>query len=228
MSALWEGGGWGLSVLLLLGGFQLAFLPKLKGNLGELGIRARLKGIAFDELHDVIVPDGRGGLTQIDHVFLTGDGIRVVETKNYSGRLFGGPRQKTWTQRIKRRSITINNPLRQNWGHTKAVTALVGNDVPVQGHVVVGNQAQFPKGVPDGVLRPGELAAYLKRGQPASRPKGEWVAAWQRLKTAARTDAVSRKAHRRAIAEKHGPDRAVPIGMVMIVAGSIVGAVYYL
>jgi len=226
LTAIWDGGGWLIPAILIITGLQLAVLPRLKGAVGEMGLRWSMKGIADDEMHDVIIPDGRGGLTQIDHLFLAGNGIHVVETKNYQGRIFGGARQKTWTQKIGRKSVRINNPLRQNWGHTKAVEALVGAEVPVHGTVVFGQQAKFPKGMPEGVTRPRELAKLLKQGGASGEPREEWLAAWQRLKTSAKTDTATRRTHREALTAKLGRDYAMPAGAVMIGLGAVTTLLY--
>ena len=226
LTTIWSGAGWAIPVVLVITGFQLVVLPRLKGAVGEIGLRWSLKGIAYDEVHDVIIPDGRGGLTQIDHLFLADNGIHVVETKNYRGRIFGGAREKTWTQKIGRKSVRTNNPLRQNWGHTKAVEALVGADVPVHGAVVFGQAAQFPKGMPEGVMWPRELAKLLKQGGAFGKHRQEWLAAWQRLKASAKTDTATRKAHRETLAAKHGRDYAMPAGVVMIGLGAVTALLY--
>ncbi|MDN3519057.1 nuclease-related domain-containing protein [Aquisalimonas lutea] len=151
----------------------------------------------------------------------------MIETKNYGGRIFGSARQSTWTQRLGRRSIRIQNPLRQNWGHIQAVNALVGDRVPVHGHVVVGGRAEFPKGIPEGVQRPRELAAEFRAEAAAEGPPhAEWNSAWQELRAATRSDAPVRKAHRTALGRKHGVDKATSVGMIMIAAGAVVGAFY--
>lgn len=226
LTAIWDGAGWVIPALLVITGLQLAVLPRLKGTLGELGLRWAMRGLAEGEMHDVIIPDGHDGLTQIDHLFLAGNGIHVVETKNYQGRIFGGARQKTWTQKLGRKSIRINNPLRQNWGHIKAVEALVGADIPVHGAVVFGRPAKFPKGMPEGVMRPRNLASLLKQGGASGKPRQEWLAAWQRLKASAKSDPATRKAHRKALAAKHGRDYATPVGAAMIGLGAVTAFLY--
>ncbi|MFV8834736.1 nuclease-related domain-containing protein [Aquisalimonas sp.] len=223
LEIFWHHGGWVLSAVFILSGLKLVAVPKLKGAIGEVAVRSRLKGLASEELHDCILPDGRGGLTQIDHLYLTGKGIRVVETKNFGGWIFGSAKQKTWTQRLGRRSIRIQNPLRQNWGHIQAVKAIVGDRVPVHGHVVVGGRAEFPKGMPEGVQRPRALASEFRA---EGLPLPEWTKPWQELRAATRGDASARKAHRAGLARKHGVDSAASVGMVMIGAGAALGAFY--
>jgi hypothetical protein len=105
---------------------------------------------------DLIVPDGRGGLTQVDHLALTAAALLVVETKNYGGLILGQARDRTWTQCIGRQRHKLQNPLRQNYSHIKAVQALAPG-VPVSGLVVFTNRAQFPKGQPSGVVMLSDL-----------------------------------------------------------------------
>ncbi|QIT54118.1 NERD domain-containing protein [Aquisalimonas sp. 2447] len=228
LEIFWRQAGWVVPAALLISGLKLAAAPKLKGLVGELAIRARLKGLATDELHDCILPDGRGGMTQVDHLYLTGKGVHVIETKNYGGRIFGTAKQKTWTQRVGRRSIQVQNPLRQNWGHVQAVKALVGDRAPVHGHVVVGGRAQFPKGEPAGVQRPRELAAEFRAGEGESPLPTEWTLAWKEVRAAVRLDPSARKAHRAALTRKHGLDKATLGGTVMVAAGVLMSVFYLL
>ena len=149
---------WLLPFGLALLATKVLFLPKLRGRVGEARVGALLDRVGADTLHDVILPDGRGGLTQIDHLVLTGAGILVVETKNYSGMVFGQEREAQWTQRLGRRSYRFQNPLRQNYGHVQAVKALAPG-APVLGRVVFTDDARFPQGAPEGV----SILADLRR-----------------------------------------------------------------
>ena len=92
-------------MLLILFGIGLlkAFKPYLKGKFGEFAVQAHVK-LYLDEryilINDVTLPDEQGGTTQIDHIVLSPFGVFVIETKNYKGWIFGGERQKMWTQKI--------------------------------------------------------------------------------------------------------------------------------
>ncbi|MCI5211859.1 MAG: NERD domain-containing protein, partial [Candidatus Electrothrix sp. ATG2] len=59
--------------------------------------------------------------TQIDHILITMRGILVVETKHYTGWIFGNARQKKWTQVIYKKKYRFQNPLHQNYKHILAV-----------------------------------------------------------------------------------------------------------
>ncbi len=106
------------------------FLPKLKGATGEWAVnRALLNGLNTAEyrvLHDLLLPDGKGGQTQIDHVVVSAFGIFVIETKNWDCWIFGSEDSHMWTLTYPggRKQSTMN-PLHQNEGHVKAIIALL-------------------------------------------------------------------------------------------------------
>ena len=102
--------------------------PWAKGHIGEwcvrLMLRLRLDKAVYFSLHNVTLatPDGS---TQIDHVIVSRFGIFAIETKNMQGWIFGGERQAEWTQKIYKRTFRFQNPLRQNYKHTKALEAML-------------------------------------------------------------------------------------------------------
>ncbi len=138
-----------------------ALLPRLLGWAGEARVGARLKRLLPEVRDDLILPDGRGGLTQIDHLALTPAGLLVVETKTYSGLILGQAHEPTWTQVIGRRRHRFQNPLRQNFAHVRAIEALLP-DIPVEGRVVFAGQARFANGMPEGVCHAADLADELR------------------------------------------------------------------
>lgn len=107
LGQLWSSLWWVL--LLFIGSivFKL-FKPFLKGKLGEFAVATHvklyLKGPEYRLLNDLTLPDGDGSTTQIDHFLLSPYGLFVIETKNYKGWIFGGERQKTWTQKLYKNS----------------------------------------------------------------------------------------------------------------------------
>ncbi|MBK5940212.1 nuclease-related domain-containing protein [Halochromatium roseum] len=183
---------WLLPILLLITLLQ-AYRPRLRGMLGERAVARVLKRYSSYVANDIILPNGLGGLTQIDHLALTPNGILVIETKNYSGLVLGCEHETTWTQVIGRRRHPFQNPLRQNHGHIKAVETLV-TDLTVEGWVVFVGSAKFPKGKPPGVL---DLAG-LER-ELAALPKLEiplpMRMAWEDLIATGRRDQQTRKEH---------------------------------
>lgn len=139
-----------LTVLIAIIIFFSVFLstPRVKGWLGELRVKLCI-GKTEQERQYVIndfrfVHDGRS--VQIDHVAVRPSGVYVIETKNYSGRIYGSDSQKTWTQclaggRIKNK---FYSPVSQNQSHIYHLSQLLGADVYLTGIVVfVQNNTKY-------------------------------------------------------------------------------------
>ena len=107
------------------------------------------KYIAID---NVTIPRGTNRTTQIDHVILSVYGIFVIETKNYTGWIFGSPHQRQWTRIHYREKNYFQNPIKQNWGHIYALSNLL--DVPkwkFRNIVCFTGSSEFKTDVPDEV-----------------------------------------------------------------------------
>ena len=79
---------------------------ELKGEEGELAVQSALiQNLPYEDyqtVNNVLIPNGKGGLTQIDHVVVSSFGIFVVETKNWAGWVFGTGKDKNWTVTFRR------------------------------------------------------------------------------------------------------------------------------
>ncbi|MBO8168185.1 MAG: NERD domain-containing protein [Thermoanaerobacteraceae bacterium] len=109
-----------------------------KGELGEYKINIQLKRLPKDYKHlsDLLIKTDHG-LTQIDHVIISPAGIFVVETKNYSGAIYGKQYDKTWTQVYNNRKQPFYNPIRQNYGHIQSLKAILKGYSQVEFHSVI-------------------------------------------------------------------------------------------
>jgi len=103
--------------------------PWFKGWLGELQINLATKFFlsknTYHLIKNVTVPSD-GGTTQIDHVIVSRFGVFVVETKNLRGWIFGNEGDAYWTQKLYRHSERFQNPLWQNYKHTKILSQILG------------------------------------------------------------------------------------------------------
>jgi hypothetical protein len=90
-------------------------------------------------------------------------GVFVIETKNYTGWIFGDPRHRQWTQVIWGNKFRFQNPLRQNYKHTKAVESFLGLPTTCIHSVVVfvGN-GEFRTQLPLNVTDLAGLIPYIK------------------------------------------------------------------
>lgn len=101
----------------------LSIDKKVKGIAGEFNIRMILSGL-YDKEYFVmnnLLLNVNGTTSQIDHVVISVYGIFVIETKNYSGKIYGKETSANWKQFIHGNEISIHNPIRQNYGHVKAI-----------------------------------------------------------------------------------------------------------
>ena len=112
---------------------------------------ARLERVAFEAVHQVLVPDGMGGFIHIDHLLLTPRGVLVLDTRRVAGLIFGGDQMSDWTVMGRSRRFTFDNPQPALYDRMAAVKALVG-EVPVEGRLLFSNVGKFTKGIPKWVL----------------------------------------------------------------------------
>jgi hypothetical protein len=93
-----------------------------KGELGEYKIDIQLDQLpkTFKYISDLMLPNprSRSGYSQIDHVVIGPSGIFVIETKNYTGDIYGTKNDKMWLRDGKYEFL---NPFRQNFGHMQAI-----------------------------------------------------------------------------------------------------------
>lgn len=150
-----------------------------KGILGEAILKFSafllLDAKLYRRFHNVTLMTDDGS-TQIDHVFVSRFGVFVVETKNLKGWIFGAANQPMWTQKIYRNNFRFQNPLRQNYKHTKAIEAALGlSPEQVFSVVVFVGGSEFKTVMPPNVTYGGGCARYiLSHRQPLS-PTRRWM-----------------------------------------------------
>ncbi|WP_312712799.1 nuclease-related domain-containing protein [Proteiniclasticum ruminis] len=97
----------------------------LKGTIGEDYIQGILLKLPSSNstLRNIYVPTKEGNTVEVDLVYITEVGIYVIESKNYSGWIFGNDQQKYWTQTLKSgEKNRFYNPVWQNEGHIRALS----------------------------------------------------------------------------------------------------------
>jgi hypothetical protein len=116
-------------ILLSLAIFIEVKRPFLIGRSGESFVSGELFQLDpahYKVLNNLLLPSrSHSKTTQIDHVVVSNFGIFCIETKAYSGWIFGNANQEYWTQVIFRYKKRFYNPLRQNYAHVKAVEYLI-------------------------------------------------------------------------------------------------------
>ena len=178
----------------------------LKGWFGEkltaLGLFALLDDRIYHRFHDVIInaPDGT---TQIDHIIVSRYGIFVLETKNMKGWIFGSEKDAKWTQSLYKKKSSFQNPLRQNYRHTKCLAEHLGLDHNLMHSIVffIG-ECELKTKLPGNVMTKG-LTGYIhghKEVLLSDSQLNHAIAAIQSLKA---DKSLNNKVHLKSLEERH-------------------------
>lgn len=139
----------GLSIVLILI-IWLLYRRFVRKSYSQIQIEQVLKPYKQDELKNVILPDGLGGLLEIEKIFLLEQGILILRDYPISGHLFGAEKIEQWTQIVDGRSYKFTNPLHHLEHARQAIRSLIPK-MPVFCHVVFTADSNFPKGKPAAV-----------------------------------------------------------------------------
>lgn len=97
-------------------------------------------------LRNVYVPKGTGETSEIDVIFITQKGIFVIESKNYSGWIFGNEADKYWTASLLNgQKNRFYNPIMQNRGHIKWLRKYLADDTPLFSIIVFSERCELKK-----------------------------------------------------------------------------------
>ena len=163
ISQLFASFWWLLPLLVLIALFKS---PWFKGFIGEVMVnmaaRFFLNKNDYHLIKNVTIPIF-GGTTQIDHIIVSRYGVFVVETKNMKGWIFGGEHQKAWTQQIFKSKHKFQNPLHQNYKHTKTLEQALGlpHEKMISVVVFVG-ESTFKTEMPANVTQGGGYIRFIK------------------------------------------------------------------
>lgn len=109
----------------------------LRRDVGEYGEYLTFYELKFFEksgaklLHNCYLPKSNGETTEIDLLMIHTSGIYVIESKNYSGWIFGNENQNYWVQSLRSgrsslRKEKFYNPIMQNRGHIRWLEKQIG------------------------------------------------------------------------------------------------------
>ena len=114
--------------------------PKKLGEIGENYINYILERIPGENyiINDLIIKDQTGKTTQIDHIVINTNGVFVIETKNYAGRIYGNDLQQEWIQVLNygKSKHQFYNPVKQNASHIYKLKEITGTKLPIKSIVV--------------------------------------------------------------------------------------------
>lgn len=109
------------------------------GKYGEYCLSQHLqhfKSIGCKFLFNLYVPRDNGMTSEIDIIMFHPKGLFVIESKNYSGWIFGHENNKQWTQTLPagRRGChkeRFYNPIMQNATHIRAIREHIDDTIPI-------------------------------------------------------------------------------------------------
>lgn len=128
------------------------FTPEWQGKRGEKFCQHELeklkkKGMEGEVVRNVYVPKKKEGeFSEIDVCWVTQKGVFVIESKNYSGWIFGDDEQANWTVTFPNGSKKrFYNPVKQNKTHVKWLRNELGEDVPLFPVVAFSERCELKK-----------------------------------------------------------------------------------
>lgn len=158
--------------------------------------------------NNLILPLRRGGgTTQIDHIVVSQYGIFVAEIKDYAGRIFAGKDDKVWTQTLLGKQNNKNpfqNPLRQNYGHVKALEDRLSLPREYFHNIVVfSERCEFKTPRIENVLYLSEVSDVIKRFQEPKIGVHDLVSILGKLSYMCQTVDITTEEHIKNIREMH-------------------------
>ncbi len=212
----------------------------IKGWVGEtvgaIAQKLLLDPKIYFPLNNITLETGNG-TTQIDHIIVSKHGIFVIETKNMDGWIFGDAKSAQWTQSLFGKKFRFQNPLHQNYRHTKALQEFLGIDESkLISLVMFWGECEFKTPMPDNVRSTGytgfikkhttvllsdaEVKSFVEAIQIGKMPKGI-------LKSV-----ETRTAHLESLKDRHGstttcPKCASPLVLRTVKSGLRVGSQFY-
>lgn len=136
-----------------------------KGEFGEYASDYVLNNLAITKktyirtIKNVYI-ENNGQTTELDLIAVTEHGIYVLESKNYSGWIFGDLEGKNWTQCLPNgEKNKFYSPYKQNEGHRKKMIKLLGVDPAKVYSLIVFSDRCTLKKVPEST----DSIKFLKR-----------------------------------------------------------------
>jgi len=192
----------------------------IKGWIGEKGTQfgmwLGLDSNVYRRIHNLILP-AKGGTTQIDHVLVSVFGIFVIETKNMSGWIFGNERSPKWTQSIYGKKFQFQNPLHQNYRHTKALEEFLNLPESCFHPIVffIG-ECELKTALPANVLTRG-LGTYIKSHRTQVFSPSEAGDIFNRLSSAKLAPVSTHSLHVSGLRERHNGNSCPKCGAELVV-----------
>jgi len=188
-------------------------INEFKGWMGEkcttLNLWVFLDPKRYHRIDNVIVPS-ENGTTQIDHILVSVYGIFVIETKNIKGRIYAPPNSAKWTQYLSGKKSQFQNPIKQNYRHTKCLSDhLKLNHAFFRPLVFFIGDCEFKTDKPANVIDH-DLAAYIRQFKKPCLSQKQVDEAIKALRQLKMDRSLTKKAHLKSLQERHNSTTVCP------------------
>jgi hypothetical protein len=186
-----------LIVVVAVGAY--AKTPSGKGVIGELIVRINIGKTKPGKqyvVNNILFQTDDGKSSQVDHVLINPNGVFVVETKNYAGRIYGNEKQHEWTQVFNygRSKFHFYNPVKQNATHIYRLREALGNNVYMKSLIVfVQNNTAYIES--DKVCTIREMKYAIKEPQSKQLSVNDMEIIYNQLLDLKNGKSVSKKEH---------------------------------
>ncbi len=200
--------------------------------MGAVAHWALLDKSIYFPLNNLTLPTPNG-TTQIDHVVVSRYGIFVIEAKNIDGWIFGDEKSAQWSIVKFGRKFKMQNPLRQNFRHVKAIAGFLGvEENRLHSVVMFWGECEFKTEMPRNVMIKG-YTSYIKSFDALLFSDEEVLSITEALRTGALPKTwATRRAHLASLHTRHSstttcPKCASPLVLRTAKSGPSVGTKFY-
>lgn len=142
-----------MAILIIVMLIILRFVSasKFLGKYGEYLIEKYLlqlqkQGYNGKVLRNVYIPKKDEEMSEIDVLYIIPKGIFVIESKNYSGYIYGNEKDYKWTEVLNRNAkYRFYNPIKQNRTHIKWLDEYLEHNVPLYSLIVFSERCKLKK-----------------------------------------------------------------------------------
>ena len=152
---------WLIGGLFLLGIFVVFIFIKRKQS-DSNPLTNLIEEISIERLSNIVLFDDMDGEIHIEHLLLTIRGLVILDVKTSTGKVFGGNQMDEWAILTGQERISIQNPQTALYNRMAALRLLV-RDIPILGHVLFIQGADFSRDRPENVILPQELLNLYKK-----------------------------------------------------------------
>jgi len=210
----------GLIDLLLDSIFDADWTGKRGEKLTERELNlVKLFGRNGKVLRNIYVPKDNSETSEIDVVFITQKGIFVIESKNYSGWIFGDEKSSYWIAMLPNKEKNrFYNPVKQNRTHIKWLGQFLNDDIPLFSIVTFSERCELKKVTIESsdihVIKRDKLYAVIRNMWDDSEDKLDEKkinAVYERLEVLTNVDRAIKEAHVEKINVKYKMAEKKPI-----------------